>query len=208
MLFKIPSLSEHFIIFNDDTFLMKQVSKSDFFIDGKPIVRGEWQSFNEDKMLRKNYLKVLNFLNIPVKKNKISFKKLQQNSAKIASMDRYVRRFHTPVSARKSTLYNFFKDDDTLLCENIQHRFRNQNQFLLSSLSEHLEIKNNTYHYRNYSQLTYFRSYKNLLATKLKLKWFEKNPKKLFVTFQTLDMAEEEILNYILKWIDEKLRLN
>ena len=146
-------------------------------------------------------------MDVPIKKDKISFKKLQQNSAQLAGMDKYVRRFHTPVSVRKSTLTNFFKED-SLLRENIQHRFRNQNQFLLSSLSEHLEIKNNTYHYRNYSQLTYFRSYKNLSSTKLKLKWFEKKQKKLFLTFQTLDMADDEILDYILVWIDKRLSEN
>ena len=204
MLFRIPDLSEHFIIFNDDTFVMKEVSVSDFFINGEPIIRGEWQAFNEDKKLRKSYHKFLNIVNVPVKKNKISFKKLQQNSARLAKMDKYVRRFHTPVCVRKSTLTNFF-EEDSLLRENIQHRFRNPDQFLLSSLSEHLEIKNNTYHYRNYSQLTYFRSYKNLFTTKLKLKWFEKNKRKLFLTFQTLDMANDEILDYILNWIDKRL---
>jgi hypothetical protein len=207
MLFKIPNLSEHFIIFNDDTFVMKEVSVNDFFINGEPIVRGKWQAFNEDKKLRKSYHEILSFLDVPIKKDKISFKKLQQNSAQLAGMDKYVRRFHTPVSVRKSTLTNFFKED-SLLRENIQHRFRNQNQFLLSSLSEHLEIKNNTYHYQNYSQLTYFRSYKNLSSTKLKLKWFEKKQKKLFLTFQTLDMADDEILDYILNWIDKRLSEN
>ena len=201
MLFKIPNLSEHFIIFNDDTFLMKRVSVDDFFIGGEPIIRGEWQSFNEDKNLRKFYRKVLGLMGKKIEKDKISFKQLQQNSAKLAGMDKYVRRFHTPVSVRKSTLTNFFSTN-SLLRKNVRHRFRNQEQFLLSSLSEHLEIKNKTYHYRNYSQLTYFRSYKNLTSTKLKLKWFERNQKKLFLTFQTLDMANDRILEYILNWIE------
>ena len=207
MLFKIPNLSEHFIIFNDDTFIMKEVSVNDFFINGEPIIRGKWQPFNENKTLRKSYRKILTFLNIPIEKDKISFKKLQQNSAKLALMDKYVRRFHTPVSVRKSTLTNFFKND-TLLRKNIQHRFRNENQFLISSLSEHLEIKNNTYHYRNYSQLTYFRSYKKLWLTKLKLNSFKKTPSKLFITFQSLDMANDKILDYILYWIEKRLSKN
>jgi len=207
MVYKIPNLSEHFIIFNDDTFIMSEVKADDFFINGEPIVRGEWQSFNENKTVRKSYHKFLNILNIPVKKDKISFKKLQQNSAKLAKMDNYVRRFHTPVSVRKSTLENFF-EDDTLLRKNIQHRFRSGDQFLLSSLSEHLEIKNDTYHYRNYSQLTYFRSYKKLWLTKLKLKRFQQDQNKLFITFQSLDMADDNILKYIIYWIEERLSKN
>lgn len=207
MLFKIPNLSEHFIIFNDDTFIMKEASVDDFFIDGEPIIRGEWQQFNENRVLRKNYHAVLNLLNIPLKKKNTGFKKLQQNSARLAQMDKYVRRFHTPVSVRKSTLVNFFKKD-SLLRENIQHRFRNENQFILSSLSEHLEIQNDTYHYRNYSQLTYFRSYKKLWLTKLKLKWYKKDQRKLFITFQSLDMANDKILDYILNWIEKQLSKN
>ncbi|CAM4032108.1 Stealth CR1 domain-containing protein [Gillisia limnaea] len=207
MLFRIPYLSEHFIIFNDDTLLMREVLVDDFFINGEPIIRGKWQQFNENKSLRKSYNEILTFLDIPIKKSEISFKKLQQNSAKLAQMDKYVRRFHTPVCVRKSTLTNFFKED-TLLRKNIQHRFRSENQFLISSLSEHLEIKNNTYHYRNNSQLTYFRSYKKLWLTRLKLKWFKNNPNKLFITFQSLDMANDEILEYILYWIKKRLSKN
>ncbi|WP_423819281.1 Stealth CR1 domain-containing protein [Salinimicrobium sp. TIG7-5_MAKvit] len=207
MLFNIPNLSEHFIIFNDDTFIMKETSVGDFFIDGEPIIRGEWQQFNENRILRKKYHAVLNLLNIPIKKKNTGFKRLQQNSARLAQMDKYVRRFHTPVSVRKSTLVNFFKQN-SVLRENIQHRFRNENQFILSSLSEHLEIQNDTYHYRNYSQLTYFRSYKNLWLTKLKLKRFKKDENKLFITFQSLDMANDKILDYILNWIEKQLNNN
>ena len=208
MVFRIPNLSEHFIIFNDDTFVMKEVSVNDFFINGEPIIRGKWQPFNENKTLRRSYRKFLAFFNIPEKKEKISFKTLQQNSAKLAQMDKYVRRFHTPVSVRKSTLTNFFKKENTLLGKNVQFRFRNQDQFLLSSLSEHLEIKNGTYHYRNSSQLTYFRSYKKLWLTKLKLERFKMTREKLFITFQSLDMANDKTLDYIFSWIKKRLSQN
>ncbi len=204
VLFRIPKLSEHFIIFNDDTFLMRKTSITDFFINGKPIIRGTWQHFNENRWIRKIYHKGLTILGKPVKTDKISFKKFQQNSAKLADTENYLRRFHTPVCLRKSTLVNFF-DKNEILEENIKHRFRNENQFIISSLSEHLEIKKKTFHYRNNAQLTYFRSYKKLWITKLKLNWFERNKKKIFVTFQSLDMADKTTLNYILNWIDNKI---
>tara|TARA_R110002049_G_scaffold121493_1_gene276230 strand:- start:590 stop:1579 length:990 start_codon:yes stop_codon:yes gene_type:complete len=207
MLFNIPNLSEHFVIFNDDTFIMSNVAVNDFFIDGQPIIRGQWQKFNEQRKLRTFYLKFKSFLGKPDKKG-YSFKKLQQNSAKIANTERYIRRFHTPVCLRKSTLENFFKDNENLLEENIKHRFRNENQFIISSLSEHLEIKKKTFHYRNNAQLTYFRNYKNLFITKLKLKGFERNKNKIFITFQSLDMADDKSLNYILNWIDKQLTFN
>ncbi|WP_396600453.1 Stealth CR1 domain-containing protein [Algibacter sp. R77976] len=204
MLFKIPNLSEHFIIFNDDTFLMRETSVSDFFINEQPIIRGQWQEFNENRKLRKAYHKILSLLGKTEKKGKTSFKKFQQNSAKLAKTDKYIRRFHTPVCLRKSTLQNFFENND-ILKNNIKHRFRNANQFIVSSLSEHLEIKKNTFHYRNNSQLTYFRSYKKLWLTRVKLNRFEKNKSKLFITFQSLDMADENTLQYILNWIKKQM---
>ncbi|MDG1728403.1 MAG: Stealth CR1 domain-containing protein [Algibacter sp.] len=208
MLFRIPNLSEHFVIFNDDTFIMRNVSENEFFIHGQPIIRGEWQKFNENKKFRTLYNKIKTFLGKPNKKGNYSFKKLQQNSAKLANTEKYIRRFHTPVCLRKSTLHNFFKENPTLLEENIKHRFRNKDQFIISSLSEHLEIKKNTFHFRKNAQLTYFRNYKQLYLTKLKLKWFEKNKNKIFITFQSLDMADDSSLQYILNWIDKQLVFN
>ena len=59
--------------------------------------------------------------------------------------------------------------------------------------------------YLRKNQLTYFRSYKNLLVTKLKLYLFILNSDKLFMTFQSLEMADKKSLNYILRWIDKRL---
>ena len=42
---EIPGLAEHFIYFNDDFFLLNPVKEEDFFIEGKPIIRGSWTSF-------------------------------------------------------------------------------------------------------------------------------------------------------------------
>lgn len=205
MLFRIPNLSEHFIIFNDDTFLMRETNISDFFIDGNPIIRGEWKEFYENQTIRNLYYKVLAFFGKQQKKE-LGFKTFQQTSAKLAGVKKYVRRFHTPVSVRKSPLEQFFKGNK-LLSNNIKHRFRQKDQFIISSLSEHLEIKNNTYKYNKNRQLTYFRSYKRAFLVKLKLFWFTKNKSKLFMTFQSLELANDKTLNYIQNWIDSRINL-
>lgn len=203
MLFRIPNLSEHFVIFNDDTFLMRKTNISDFFVDGYPIIRGKWENYHENQLFRKTYYKFLSSIGLQKKKG-VSFKKFQQTSAKLAGMDRYVRRFHTPVSVRKSTLLKFFKNN-SILKNNVSYRFRNENQFIVSSLSEHLEMNNNTYHYKKNTQLTYFRSYKKPFIVRQKLYWFSKNTKKLFMTFQSLELADEKTLNYIFNWIDKRI---
>ena len=106
ILFRIPNLSEHFIVFNDDTFLMRETRPSDFFIDGLPIIRGKWMRFNEDRYLRKFYHRLRDVIGLPIKKKAVGFKTFQQNSAKLAGVKKYIRRFHTPVCVRRSTLEN------------------------------------------------------------------------------------------------------
>ena len=54
-------------------------------------------------------------------------------------------------------------------------------------------------------QLTYFRSYKNKYFTIIKLWLFSVNKKKLFMTFQSLEMADKKSFNYITHWIDNRI---
>lgn len=206
MLFRIPNLSEHFVIFNDDTFLMRLTTPEDYFENKLPVLRGKWEEFYENRKVRKFY-QILK-QKIKISKNKSGgFKTFQQTSAKLAGTKNYLRRFHTPVSVRKSTLEMFFSENN-ILSKNVKYRFRNNTQFIISSLSEHLEIKKGTFKYMKKNQLTYFRSYKNLLITKLKLHLFSLNSNKLFMTFQSLEMADKKSLIYILKWIDNRISPN
>lgn len=206
LLFRIPNLSEHFLIFNDDTFLMRLTKIEDFFINGFPVIRGVWKKYYEDQLYRKIYNSLISFFGINKETNSLGFKKYQQNSAKLVGASKYFRRFHTPIVIRKSTIESFFEGNN-ILENNIKYRFRNKNQFLLPTLSEHLEIRNNSYFYKKDTQLTYFRSYKNHLIVELKLILFSKNKRKLFMCFQSLETADEKTLNYILKWINNRLEL-
>lgn len=203
MFIKIPNLSEHFVIFNDDFFLMRETKPTDFFIDGYPIIRGRWKKFNEDKKIRKFYHNVLSFVGKPKIKKGVSFKGIQQKGARLAGTDKYVRHFHAPYSVRKSVLVDYFKKND--LVDNIKYRFRDKNQFVVYSLADHLEIKNNTCHFKRNTKLTYFRTYKNIIKVKLKLFWFSKNKNKIFITCQSLEMADDKTQKYLLKWFDKRL---
>ena len=205
LLFRIPNLSEHFIIFNDDVFLMRDTKSTDFFINNIPVIRGKWKEYYENQYFRNLYYKFLSIFKKPKPNKSRGFKNFQQNSAILAGVDnRYLRRFHTPVSVRKSTIQNFFKDND-LLENNIKHRFRDNSQFIISSLSENLEIKNNTYFYKKKTQLSYFRSYKSLIIVKLKLLWFSVNKNKLFMVFQSLELANNKTQSYVLNWLNKRL---
>ena len=63
MLYKIPDLSEKFIIFNDDTFLMRLTKPSDFFYHDFPVLRGKWGKYYENQKLRIFYHKMLKKIN-------------------------------------------------------------------------------------------------------------------------------------------------
>lgn len=42
MVWRIKGLSENFIYFNDDTVLIRETAVDDWFINGKPVLRGRW----------------------------------------------------------------------------------------------------------------------------------------------------------------------
>ena len=204
VLFKIPKLSEYFVIFNDDTFLMRETKIENFFINKYPVIRGKWMHFYENQIFKNLIRDFLIILGVSKSKEHLGNKKIMQNSAKIAGCKKYIRRFHTPMPIRKSTLINFFNQNN-FLENNIKHKFRHKTQFIISSLSEHLESKHHTFLFKRNTQLTYFRSYKKHFVVKLKLFWFTINNKKIFMTFQSLELANEKTLKYILNWINKRI---
>ncbi|WGH76623.1 Stealth CR1 domain-containing protein [Tenacibaculum tangerinum] len=206
MLFRIPNLSNNFVVFNDDTFLMRETKEEDFFIDNKPVIRGRWDSYYEDKFFRNLFQKVKGIF----KKNdpkKTGYKLAQQKSAKLLGFKKYIRRDHTPVSIKKSGLENYFLENPSFLGNNIKYRFRDNTQFIISSLSNHIQIKNNDYVLDRDFKLSYFQSYKKVLIW-LKLLIFSIDKSKLFMCFQSLETAEKEKQKYILEWIDKRLNSN
>ena len=158
MLYKLPNLAEHFIVFNDDTFLMRKTNVNDFFKNGLPVIRGRWDTFYEDKFFRKVYIQIKSIFK-KTDPQKTGYKIAQQKSAKLIGLKKYIRRDHTPVSIRKSTVENYFNQNPTFLDNNIKYKFRNSTQFIISSLSNHLEFKSGTYVLNKDYQLSYFQSY-------------------------------------------------
>ena len=204
LLFKIPGLSEYFVYFNDDFFIVKKLTLDDFFIDEKPVIRGSWSTFYDDiwhKKLKRLFLKYSN------KKRNINYKhrKGLQKPAEFLNFDKYFFTEHTPSSIRKSTLENYFNNNISLLNSNIKYRFRSPNQFVMHSLANHLEIKNNSCFLKNDYQLVYFQNYKKpFWWIKNKLKRAEKDKNKLFLCMQSLDQCPENKLVYIKKWLSNK----
>jgi len=205
MLYRIPNLAEQFVFFNDDTFLMRETKPEDFFVNGLPVVRGRWSRYYEDQVFRNIYKKTVGFIKNRKTENVAGYKLAQQKSAKLLGLKQYVRRDHTPVAIRKSTVASFFEANSVLFQNNIKYRFRHANQFIISSLSNHIEIKNESYILEKDFQLVYFQSYSNILKLRKKLLEFELNKSKLFMCCQSLEIASPQVIDMFFTWFSKKL---
>jgi hypothetical protein len=205
LLYRIPNISEHFLYLNDDFFLLRDAKISDFFIGGKPIIRGFWTKFYEDIWYKKLQNNVYKLFGKEHKKNTWGFKQGQQNIAKILGLKKYVRLDHTIAPLLKSTYENYYKEYPEILDLNLKHRFRHPEQYTNQSLANHLEIITNNFVLKQDYQLVYFQNYKKpFWWIKFKLKQAAKDQNKLFLCMQSLDQCPEEKLKYIKNWLQEK----
>ena len=137
LLYKIIGLAEHFIYFNDDMFLIKPTSPTDWFHNGLPIIRGHWISFS-DRLWYKKVVSILFFH----KKRRWSFKKAQERAAKIVGYQKkYFRTYHNPRALTKTHFSTFFEREKTHLEQQIKPRFRTNNQFNAYVLSWHYALQ-------------------------------------------------------------------
>lgn len=203
MMSRISGLAEHFIYFNDDMFLMQETKPTDFFNnDGYPVIRGKWSNFESVKF--KNFLIKIGFKKKRV--SKIGYKKAQENSAKILGLKKYLRLSHTPFPIRKSVFNDYLKKNPDVLINNIKNRFRDPSYFMIQSHVAHLEVLNKSYQLKKSFNLVHFGSSdKPLFWIKLKLFLNLKNPNKLFLNIQSLDLYPPKKIEYILNWLNSRL---
>ncbi len=205
LLYKTPNLSEHFLYFNDDSMLLNETKVTDFFSGNKPVLRGVWTPFYEDIWHKKARF----FLTKMTKKNPVDnshgYKKGQQTIARILGFSNYLRIHHTVSALRKSTFDKYYRKHPELLERNIKHRFRHPETYIIQSLSNHLEIKNNNYVLKKDYQLAYFQNFSYpLFWIKHKLTRRAKNKDYLFLCLQSLDQSPKEKLLYIKRWLENR----
>lgn len=134
VLHRIPGLSEHYIYFNDDFFILRKTTYADFFNEAGPISRG-YLSRPGSMPVRYDTAKARN-------SNTVGFVIPMVNASRAIHKGKegtFVRLFHAPYAFRKSTLVDFFETNQALLVNNIRHRFRSYEQFSVAALSATLE---------------------------------------------------------------------
>lgn len=207
MAWRIKELSENFVYFNDDIFLIRDFRPGDWFVNDRPVLRGKWM-LPPFRKIAGNYIRI--FINRYLLNNrsyqpKLSYYLRQWNAASLLGMKfRYFFHCHTPHPMSRTLLEKFFNDNSELLEKNITDRFRSPDQFLLSALAYHLEIINGNKLIRKLD-LGYLHPYYSGRKITRRLRKCEKDQRIRSVCAQSLDMFSERQRNGIFDWVEKIL---
>jgi len=140
MMWRIPGLSEHFVYFNDDVFVTAPVSKTDFFENGGPVLRGKWVDYTDltaSSTHRRDPALMNHFNHI--------------RSAEIMgyAANNLFFSAHAVHPMKKSVMEQLFTNYNEVFMENIKHRFRTTSQFLPQGLFNHACIKAKNFRIKN-----------------------------------------------------------
>jgi hypothetical protein len=208
MIWRIKGLSENFVYFNDDTFLVREIEPEDWFIQNKPVLRGKW--------IMAPLLRILwNYIRVPVNKYllghpeyqpRASFHMGQWGSASILGHRlKYFTNSHTPHTVGLNLVKDFFEKERKLFQRNISYRFRNYKQFTFISLSNHLQLISGNKHVAE-PGLVYMKPYSRPQDyIDKKIKECETNKAVKYLCVQSLDMCNKEEQKKIGSWLESIL---
>jgi hypothetical protein len=211
MVWRIEGLSENFVYFNDDVFLIREVKPEDWVIDKRPVLRGRFMVPPYMKLF-KNFVKKgiqKYLLKNTAYQPKFSFYLVQWNAAKAAGMKfRFLFNCHTPHVINRKRIESFYSMNRELLEKNISYRFRDLSQFNVTTLANHLEVLDGN---RNIEKLNLgylVPSYYSRRKLNRKIRRCEQNERVKSVCVQSLDTATKEDQDRIFKWMDQFLNFD
>ena len=201
LLHRTPGLSERFIYFNDDMFLIKKTNKEDWYEEGgAPVLRGKWS-----KSYNKIWYKKTASLFFPFLKKRPSYNLAQSISANMAGYNNmYYRSFHSGRPLLKSVFEEYFKKNPQTLRNQLKYRFRHQDQFMPYSLGWHLMIKERGASLTTSLGLEEIGNVKKMPLGKFKflLNKADQNPKTFSLNIQDLNLGEKSIQDYFKNWMN------
>jgi hypothetical protein len=200
MLWRIKGLSEHFIYFNDDCFLIRPVVYDDFFRNNKIVLRGHWKLASNHKVYAL-YHGILSRLGKRTKTN--IHRAAQENSAHLAGINHYFFHLpHVPFPLKKSIFQQFFSLYPAQLQHNIQFSFRDAQQFLPVSLAYHLALnENNAVIDPHLKAIGISGDRYSLPKIKKLLLGVEKKKAIAFMCVQSMDMASQSVQHFLNQWM-------
>ena len=205
MIWRTKGITNNFVYFNDDTFLIRSIKPSDWFVENKPVIRGKWVAAPFHRILLRS-LETFVSEKILGKKNyqpRASFHMGQWNSAALIGYKwRYFTTSHTPHAVGKEIVADFYAKNRVLLEKNLSYRFRNPSQFTFIALSNHLQLLNGNKHtaHPSVAYMQPFNRGKKYIDKKIK--FCEQNQNVKYLCAQSLDMCSVEEQNKILGWLE------
>ncbi len=210
MIWRIDGLSDSFIYFNDDTFLVRNTDVEDYFKNHRPVLRGNWLRAPWFRVL---WFKVQKLINIRLLSEKAfepkpSYHLGQWLAAYIAGFRmRYFYFNHTPYSISRNTAESFFLNNKEIVLKNLKARFKNNNQFNFISLVYHLELLSGNKQVQK--AMVAYVSPKNRSKGYIekKINYCNNNPDIKFICVQSLDMCSIDDQKKIFAWMEKILKL-
>ncbi len=201
-LFRIPDLSENFVYFNDDFFLVRDIKPSDWFQDDKPVGYGYWRSIFLDTLLW--HIKPKRDGHKP-----FGFKDSMLNAAKILSLKKkYFHIDHTPLAMKKSVLKKFFTENNEAFIANISHKFRHETQFNPQALFYMYASQTNECVENSENKLLYLKPVNREKSyVDRKIRTFKNNENLIFCCIGSIDLAKEEDRNRLFDFLKTTIQL-
>lgn len=210
MLWRIPGLADNYIYFNDDTFLIRPTKPSDWFVDGRPVIRGSWTIAPFVRIAYDNIRRIAfkNILGRVGYEPRHSFQVTQWLSAKMVGFStRYLLAGHTPHPINRSVVEGFFGHNQQLLEANASCRFREYYQFNIAALNYHLEIKTGNRNFAN-TDVSYLQpADKGKDYVRRKMDSSNENPSIKFMCVQALEDSAEKTQREVFDYLEGVLEI-
>lgn len=207
MLWRIPDLSEQFIYFNDDCFLIDYVTPEDFFYEDKPVLRGKWKVQSRYKLsmvIARLMERVL-----PVRICPPAFHRIVQENSAILAGWQYIffHLPHIPFPNLKSTWAEYFAGHPEKLAANCKYRIRDEAQFWPLSLIQQYTIKNFGAVIDPVLQaVTINGAHRNQAAVVKALRRADEDERTKFLCLQSMDITAPATREIMFAWLRQKLR--
>ena len=204
LLFKIKDLSEKFIYFNDDMFLVKKTNPEDWFVGDKAVLTGNWVKTYNKKPIKIISQKIKSFFNM-----RPSFNASQSKAANIAGFNsKYFKSYHCGRPQIKSVIKDFYNKNPEKLVDQIKYKFRDDRQYMPYSLCWHLLIKKTLFIESSISKLVEIKKARELSPRQLinLLNKIDTHADIKFLNIQDLNLASDVTQQVFQKWFFKKLR--
>jgi len=207
-MWRIKGLSDKFVYCNDDFFIVRPLKPEDWFINERPVLRGNWKSRPSVILYLKNFQKKLKQIYLGKEEVNIkpSFKTSLWWSAEIAGFKKkYFKINHIPHPLNKKTFEKFFKTNEEIFLKNAQHKFRYYTQFNPVTLANHLEIVNGNTQFKPLDEVYLKPVNRHSKYVENKIKYCESHENIKYMCAQSLDLATQNDRERLLNWLENLL---